>query len=229
MEYSPFDIRKYPTVSAKEGYAEWSHSYEDSVENEMDIRLLERIDFIDWISINTAIDLACGTGRMGKWLKSKGIHNIDGIDLTAEMLQVAKEKNTYRELAEGDILNTPFQGESYELCIEVLADEHLSELNPLYSEAYRLIKPGSFFINVGYHPHFLMNGIVTHFHRDSGEAIAIQSYVHLISDHIKAALKSGFTLIFMDEGVVDSDWLMKKPKWEKYKHRPVSFLFVWKK
>lgn len=37
MEYSSFDIQKYPTLSVKEGYKEWVNTYDDSVEDEMDI------------------------------------------------------------------------------------------------------------------------------------------------------------------------------------------------
>ena len=229
MEYDSFDIRRYPTLSPQDGYREWSTTYEDSVEDEMDIRLLERLPFPDWKSIPQAIDLACGTGRIGRWLQQQGVHNIDGIDFTPEMLVKAKEKKVYRKLFQGDILQTGLADNQYDLAIEVLADEHLSDLTPLYQEAARITNNDARFIVIGYHPHFLMNGLVTHFHRPSGEAIAIQSYVHLLSDHFKAAHKAGLHLSLMDEGIVDQQWLNKKPKWEKYQNRPVSFLFVWSK
>lgn len=229
MEYKSFDIRKYPTLSAKEGYGEWAQSYEDSVENTMDIRLLERIKSIDWKQIDLAIDLACGTGRIGVWLKRKGIKSIDGIDFTLEMLRKAEAKEVYNELINGDILNTNLGENAYSLSIEVLADEHIADLYPLYLEAARITKKEGFFVIVGYHPHFLMNGLITHFHRENGQAIAIKSFVHLLSDHIKAAFKANLTLIEMDEGIVDAEWLAKKPKWVKYKDRPVSFVMVWKK
>jgi hypothetical protein len=74
-----------------------------------------------------------------------------------------------------------------------------------------------------------MNGIITHFHRADGEAIGIESYIHLLSDHVKAALPNGWTLIEMDEGVIDEAWLAKKPKWDKYRHQPVSFSMVWRR
>ena len=74
-----------------------------------------------------------------------------------------------------------------------------------------------------------MNGLITHFHRENGQAVAIKSFVHLLSDHIKSAFSANLKLIEMDEGIVDADWLEKKPKWNKYKNRPVSFVMVWKK
>jgi len=48
-----------------------------------------------------------------------------------------------------------------------------------------------------------------------------------LSDHAKAAHAAGFVLREMDEGLVDEDWLRKKPKWAKYEGLPISFAFVW--
>ena len=115
------------------------------------------------------------------------------------------------------------------MSIEVLADEHLPTLGPLYREAARITKPNGYFVIVGYHPHFLMQGIITHFHRADGEPVAIESYVHLLSDHVKAAHAAGWMLAEMDEGVIDEAWLQKKPKWTPYRNRPVSFAMVWQK
>ena len=82
---------------------------------------------------------------------------------------------------------------------------------------------------VGFHPQFLMAGVPTHFDRASGEPITIRSYVHLLSDHVKAARAVGLSLLEMDEGLIDEDWLKVKPKWEKYLGQPVSFSMVWRR
>ena len=33
----------------------------------------------------------------------------------------------------------------------------------------------------------------------------------------------------VEEGVVDDAWVAKKPKWERYRFHPVSFVMVWRK
>jgi hypothetical protein len=73
-----------------------------------------------------------------------------------------------------------------------------------------------------------MAGIPTHFDRAPGESITIRSYVHLLSDHVKAAHEAAWSLQEMDEGLVDADWLRKKPQWERYAGLPVSFAMVWR-
>lgn len=229
MDFARFDRRHYPTVSVEEGYGAWAANYETSVLDELDLRLLERIQTIPWGRIETAADLACGTGRIGAWLKARGVGAIDGVDLTVEMLSQANEKGVYRQVLRGNMLHTPLPSATYDLVTEVLADEHIPAVAPLYAEAARLACPGGHFVLVGYHPYFLLNGIPTHFDRAPGEPVAIQSYVHLTSEHVQAALAAGWTLAEMHEGIVDDAWLEYKPHWQPLAGQPVSFALVWRK
>ena len=229
VEHSIYDKRGYPIVEVVEGYGEWVHTYEKTVQDEMDLRLLERLRKVDWSTALQVLDLACGTGRIDVWLTERFSGDIDGIDITPEMLQAAKSKGVYRALHLADVSNTRLPANSYDLCIQSLADEHLPELEPLYREASRVTKPGACFVLVGFHPQFLMTGMPTHFERTSGEPVTIHSYVHLLSDHVKAALTSGWSLLEMEEGLIDDAWLHKKPKWEVYLGLPISFVMVWQR
>ncbi|HEY5331937.1 MAG TPA: hypothetical protein VIJ21_00205, partial [Solirubrobacterales bacterium] len=113
--------------------------------------------------------------------------------------------------------------------VSCLVDEHLTDLRPLYAEAARLIAPGGRFVLVGFHPHFIIaSGMPTHFDdAESGEPVAIETHVHLLSDHVAAGLGAGLVLAELHERVVDDAWLALKPKWERFRHHPVSFAFVW--
>lgn len=227
MNHTHFDKRNYPIVDVKQGYGEWSQTYEQIVEDTMDLRLLERITSIDWQAQQTILDLACGTGRIGAWLRHRTEAQIDGVDITPEMLSQAKEKGVYRHLMTTPVTDTTCADASYDLCIQSLADEHLPDLTPLYQEAARVTRAGGHFVLVGFHPYFLMMGIPTHYNNASGESTTIQSYVHQLSDHIKAAFAAGWSLKMMDEGIIDDDWLAVKQKWEKYTGLPISFVMVW--
>jgi len=47
LDFSHFDRRHYPIVSVREGYREWLPSYETTVEDEMDLALLQ-VEWIAW-------------------------------------------------------------------------------------------------------------------------------------------------------------------------------------
>jgi SAM-dependent methyltransferase len=229
MDHALYDTRRYPIVEVREGYGARVRTYEATVLDEMDLRLLERVQTVDWRTARDVLDLACGTGRVGAWLRTRTAAPIDGVDLTPEMLEGARRKGVYRALRVADVADTGLPAQAYDLCTQSLADEHLPALPPLYREAARVTRPGGAFVLVGYHPQFLMAGMPTHFDRAPGEPVTIRSYVHLLSDHVKAARAADWSLVEMDEGLVDEAWLRKKPKWQAYRGLPISFAAVWRR
>jgi SAM-dependent methyltransferase len=194
----------------------------------MDLALLERLD-VEWAAVGRAADLGCGTGRTGAWLASRGVGEIDGVDLSPGMLAAAGARGVYASLREGEVGDTGLATGDYDLVVSCLVDEHLADLGPLYAEAARLARLGGRFVLVGFHPHFIIaSGMPTHFDdADSGESLAIETHVHLLSEHVAAGLDAGLALAALHERVVDDEWVALKPRWERYRHHPVSFAFVW--
>ena len=226
VEFKDFDRRKYPTVSVAAGYGEWAATYEATVPDQLDIRVLENLTS-HLSATQQCLDLACGTGRIGAWLKAKGLSSIDGLDITPEMLDRARERRLYRRLYLGSVDDSGIEGGNYDLLTMSLVDEHLPSLGPVYREAFRLSAAGGKFVVVGMHPFFFMNGMPTHFKDVHGNTKAIETHVHLMSDHVKAAFAAGWCLVEMHEGVIDEEWIRVKPKWEPLKHVPVNFGYVW--
>jgi len=230
VRFADFDARGYRTVTVRTGYREWVASYEQTVEDAMDTALLEALSEVPWPTTRRAADLGCGTGRTGAWLRGKGVTSIDGVDLTPEMIAVARSRGIYQRLFEADVAATGLESEAYDLVTACLVDEHLPDVQPLYREAWRLTYSGGFLVLVGYHPHFIMGaGMPTHYTSGSGEPVAIETYVHLLSEHITAGLQAGWVLVEMKEQVIDDSWLVLKPKWERFRHHPISVAFTWRK
>jgi len=227
LKFSEYDRRHYPIAGVREGYALWSRTYNEQVVGDLDLPLLQRLTAVSWRSCRCAVDLACGTGRIGSWLMQAGVRDIDGVDLTPEMLQHARDRNLYRTLVLGDIRDTRLSTGEYDLVISVLCDEHLPELAPLYGEAARLLRDGGRFVLIGYHPYFMLDGIPTHFRTADGRNQAIESHIHLLSDHVAAGRAHGLSLYEMLENVVDDAWIEQRPNWAKHQGKPVSFALVW--
>jgi SAM-dependent methyltransferase len=229
-DFASFDARRYRTLSPREGYALWAPSYEATIKPDLDSRLLAELTSVSWPAVRRAADLGCGTGRTGEWLKRRGVAAVDGIDASPEMLASARARGVFDRLAVADVAASGLPGASYQLVTTCLVDEHLTELAPLYREAARLLGPGGAHVLVGFHPFFIMrSGMPTHFPGPGGEPVAIETHVHLFSEHVEAAHAAGLRLVELREQVIDERWIATQPKWAELRDVPVSFAFVWRK
>jgi len=228
--FGSFDQRKYRTVAAREGYSRWAATYEDTIKHDMDSWLLDQLQTVVWNRVERCADLGCGTGRTAAWLASKGVRAIDGVDTAPEMLERARARNVFASLHVADVSNTGLSAAMYDLVMTCLVDEHLAELRPLYAEAARIARDAAAYVIIGFHPFFIMaTGMPTHFKEADGEPVAIETYVHLFSDHVTAALAAGWQLAEMREQVIDDRWVKTKPGWMDYRDVPISFACVWRR
>ena len=75
---------------------------------------------------------------------------------------------------------------------------------------------------------FIMaTGMPTHVDGPNVEPIAIETYVHLPSAHVSAASLAGLVAVELHEAVVDEAWIQLKPKWERHRGWPFSFVWAW--
>lgn len=229
MRFDDFDQRGYPRVDVRTGYGEWAATYDASVLDAMDIALLGRLATPQWSTVDMAADLGCGTGRTGAWLRASGVSTVHGVDVTPEMLDGARERGAHAKLVEADVTATGLPSRHYQLITASLIDEHLDDLAPLYREAARLAAPGGTFVLVAYHPQFMMvSGMPTHFTTAGGESVTISTNLHLVSDHVGAALAAGWQLAEMREALIDDTWVEAKPKWGRFRGQPISIAYVWR-
>jgi len=75
----------------------------------------------------------------------------------------------------------------------------------------------------------MKSGMPTHFDAPNGEPVAIETHVHLMSDHVRAAHAAGWRLTEMHEQVIDDRWVETKASWAVYRDVPISFAFVWRR
>ena len=97
-------------AAVAEHYAAWAERYDHDVFEVAGVTGTEQIAAVlaGRLSDRLAavIDLGCGTGRAGVHLREQGFVTVDGIDLSAEMLDVARRTGAYRHLVVAD-LNGP--------------------------------------------------------------------------------------------------------------------------
>jgi SAM-dependent methyltransferase len=227
-DFAAFDQRHYRTVGVAEGYEAWAPIYEETVDDVMDLALLGRIDTVEWSRVGRAADLGCGSGRTAAFLRTRGDFPIDGVDVTDAMLERARRRGLHDQLVHADVRATGLAPGAYDVVACVLVDEHLPELAPLYAEARRLLRPAGRFVIVGVHPYFQMAvGMPTHFDGPGGEPVAIETHLHLPSEHMAAARAAGLAAAEMHEALVDDGLIRLKPSWERHRGLPFTYAWVW--
>lgn len=107
--------------------------------------LLERLSHIQFQS---ALDLGCGTGEMLKLILQKDTHKeLCGIDLSEEMLAVAKSKLPEQvNLLLGDSESLPFPDNAFDVVYCNDSFHHYPAPQNVLREVNRVLKPGGTFL-----------------------------------------------------------------------------------
>ena len=231
--FERYDSRGYRTLDVATGDAAWAPSYDATMDDRLDLPLLCSLVSVDWGRIAAAVDLGCGTGRIGAWLKAHGVLRVDGVDACSAMIDRAAAKRIYDRLVCSDAAATGLVGEGYDLAISSFAICHLGDLGGFYTETARLIRPSGMVVLVDYHPFMLLKGVPTHFNALAGEPVAIANVVHMIGNHVQAGRRAGLILLELREQLVDAEWveenrrLFGEARLASHVGQPVSFAMVW--
>lgn len=127
-------------------YREWAQSYEKDTVSDMGYIAPEVVaDKLMQISEPTAsvLDAGCGTGLAGAALRKRGFQTVDGMDLSPEMLAIAREKQVYRDLQVQDLTDSlTYADGSYDVvaCVGIFTHAHVGPQG--FSELIRVTRSG---------------------------------------------------------------------------------------
>jgi len=137
-------------------YKEWAAAYDHDNDNllgtvsqPLSVQIFQ--EYIKDKSLRI-IDVGCGTGLVGVELEKGGFSNFDGIDISQEMIDIAKQRG-YAQLFIGSLnVSLPCENNEYDaaLCVGVFTHGHVGS-NRL-DELVRIVKPGGiicFTVNEG--------------------------------------------------------------------------------
>jgi ubiquinone/menaquinone biosynthesis C-methylase UbiE len=133
-----FELQEKDVTS---GYAAWSVTYDQPVNPLVSLEQPVVRSIIDAIPPGRALDAACGTGRHTEYLCMRGFDTI-GVDLTPEMLALAREKVPAARFATGDLGSLDFPDASFDLAVCALALDHCADLGRCLGELARVVRSG---------------------------------------------------------------------------------------
>ena len=88
-------------------------------------------------------DLGCGPGHVTGWLADHGARAV-GVDLSPEMLAIARRDHPGLDFREGDLLRLPATDAEFAGAVALYSVIHLEpdELRPAFGEMRRVLRPG---------------------------------------------------------------------------------------
>jgi len=88
-------------------YRDWAKTYDKTMLEGLHYQsprlLAERLSALLPARDGAVLDIGCGTGLAGRELAARGFTVIDGIDISPEMMAVAREQDGYRDLVCADL------------------------------------------------------------------------------------------------------------------------------
>lgn len=139
-------------------------------------------------SFRHAVDLGCGTGLMGEFLRGR-VSRIDGIDLSESMLQKAADKRVYDRLDQGDVTHLDLQDGSIDLALAADVFVYLGDLEPVIGRVAAALEPGGLFAF----------SIERHEKAEDYAIGASLRFTHSRAYVARLLQEKGFTLLRMDE------------------------------
>ena len=135
------------------------------------------------------IDVGCGTGLVGEKLKAKDFIYFDGLDISKDMLSIAKSRG-YRNLFLGSLnKQLPVLDDAYDaaMCIGVFTHGHVSSDG--FNELCRIVKPGGyvcFTINEGVFEEYGFKEMITEFQLNKvWEVISLYKDDYMTLENVK--------------------------------------------
>lgn len=145
--------RAYALGSADEAlelYRDWATTYDATMLDGLGYESPRRVAALlaDHVPDRSALvlDVGCGTGLAGVALAAHGFGRLEGIDLSAEMLEVASTRRLFDRLVVADLLEPlPFETGRFDaaICSGTFTHAHVGA--GCIDEILRVIRPGGVF------------------------------------------------------------------------------------
>jgi SAM-dependent methyltransferase len=179
-------------------YRQWAASYDDPGNGLFDLDEPMVREVVDALPVGTALDAACGTGRLTAHLVDRG-HRVIGVDASVDMVEQARRRLPSASFAVGDLQRLPVADASVDFVTNGLALTHVDALEPVLAEFARVLRPGGHLVISDVHHELVLRGSVVTAVGPGQQPQLAATHRHSVGDFLRAALGAGFTVRRFDE------------------------------
>jgi len=187
------ESRTLEILDVDDGYAGWSATYDTRVNQLLLAEQPAVSEILDGVLPGTALDAACGTGRLTGLLLARG-HRVIGVDASEAMLARARRELPTADFRVGSLTSLPVAASAFDLVTCGLALTHLTALGPAIGELARTLRPGGRLVVSDIHPVAVVLGGHAFFRREDGSRCVIRNHVHWHAEYLDAFAASGLRI-----------------------------------
>lgn len=199
-------------------YSKYAKEYGEAVKNNLYNSLYDRPSLLSMLpSLDglTVLDMGCGSGIYAKELLKIGAC-VTAIDSSSEMVDIVKSdlgeklKVYVQDLDNGLPLE---KSNTFDLVISPLVIHYIKDLQKLFIEVARVLKPGGSFIFSTHHPmvdfegsnsgNYFETELLTQLWNTTGSNVEVKFYRRPMTELFLAIEKSGMSVISLNEGAPD--------------------------
>ena len=185
-------------MNTQQAYDQWSDQYDTNINRTRDLEAISLRTSLANITAMDILEIGCGTGKNSEWLVTKA-KTLVAVDLSTEMLAKAKAKLPTTDFIQADITGPwNFTNRLFDLVTFSLVLEHIQNLDFIFSETARKLRPGGQVYIGELHPFKQYGGTKARFETENGTTV-VDCYTHHTSDFINNAKKHGFVLNDLQE------------------------------
>ena len=131
-------------------YADWAETYDQAFAGDMDYQMPRLVALVLaelFDSPGPVLDVGAGTGLVAEHLVGRGTFDVDALDLSPEMLAVARSKGLYRQTIEADLTRSlPINDAQYGAVISSGTFTHGHVGPEALDELLRVARKGALFV-----------------------------------------------------------------------------------
>ena len=193
-------------MNNSEAYTRWANNYDTVINSTRDLEGKAFREILSTIKFDDVLEIGCGTGKNTEWLLAKS-KSIIAADFSEGMLAKAKTKidNKIVQFIKTDVREQwLFNENSFDLISFSLVLEHIENIDFIFKEAKRVLKPGGFLYIGELHPFKQYAGSKARFDVEDG-VFELECFIHNISDYLNTAKKHQFECVELMEWFDDNN------------------------